>query len=97
MKVIALDSFGNQLMDSLICNVVVPEANEDQIHLFIIALSVVSIEVWIDNSPLQFHNVTLLYSLQRMANMHAGQKLLHPNIPHKVIVQLEADGVVQML
>lgn len=39
MKVIALDTFGNQLMDSLICNVVVPEANEDQIHLFIMCLS----------------------------------------------------------
>lgn len=50
MKVIALDTFGNQLMDSLICNVVVPEAKEDQIHLFIIPLSVGSIEVWIDVS-----------------------------------------------
>lgn len=39
MKVIALDTFGNQLMDSLICNVVVPEANEDQIHLFIMCFS----------------------------------------------------------
>lgn len=32
MEVIALDSFGNQFTDPFICDIIVPEADEGEIH-----------------------------------------------------------------